>query len=456
MAKAKTVYTCQNCGAQSPKWMGKCPDCNQWNSYVEESYQPSAISRQQITENKPQLLHEIDSLKALHIPTKIAEFDRVLGGGFVPGSAILIGGDPGIGKSTLLLHALSKIARGDPSTSSGRAVLYVSGEESAAQIKTRADRLGVAEKTLWVVTENNLENLLALIKKENPDIVAIDSVQTIYSQNLSSAPGTVSQVRESCGQLIQLAKTTGITLFLVGHVTKEGAIAGPKVLEHMVDCVLYFESDAGHAFRIIRSVKNRFGAANEIGVFEMTGAGLREVANPSHLFLSERNQNAIGSVVAASLEGTRPLLLEIQALVTPSPLGTPRRTAVGVDANRIALLVAVLEKIIGITLFDQDIFVNIAGGIRVTEPALDLGLSLALYSSFRNLAIDPKTIFIGEVGLTGEVRAVSLIEPRLKEAAKLGFTKAIIPQGNAKSKFSIEGMGILPVKDLAQCLQLCF
>lgn len=428
--------------------MGKCPDCNQWNSYVEESY--AAPSGSAVTAVTPQLLHEIDPLKALHIPTKIAEFDRVLGGGFVPGSAVLIGGDPGIGKSTLLLHALKNIAR------LGKKVLYVSGEESAAQIKTRADRLGVAEKTLWVVTENNLENLLTLIKKEKPDIVAIDSVQTIYSQNLSSAPGTVSQVRESCGQLIAAAKTTGMTLFLVGHVTKEGAIAGPKVLEHMVDCVLYFESDSGHAFRIIRSVKNRFGAANEIGVFEMTGAGLREVANPSHLFLSERNQNSIGSVVAASLEGTRPLLLEIQALVTHSPLGTPRRTAIGIDTNRIALLVAVLEKIVGIQLFDQDIFVNIAGGIKISEPALDLGISLALYSSFRNMAVDPKMIFIGEVGLTGEVRAVSLIEPRLKEAAKLGFTKAVLPHGNTKSKFSVEGMELLPVKNLQECLHNIF
>ena len=455
MAKSRTIYSCQNCGAQSPKWMGKCPDCNQWNSYIEETYtKPSGGSRPALANlvaaTSPQLLHEIDSLKAAHIPTNIAELDRVLGGGFIPGSAILIGGDPGIGKSTLLLHALKNIAQ------LNKKVLYVSGEESAAQIKTRADRLGVQEKTLWVATENNLENLLETIRQIKPDIIAIDSVQTIYSQNLSSAPGTVSQVRESCGQLITVAKATDTTLFLVGHVTKEGAIAGPKVLEHMVDCVLYFETDQGHSFRIIRAIKNRFGATNEIGVFEMTGSGLKEVLNPSHLFLSERGQNAIGSVVAASLEGTRPLLLEIQALVTHSPLGNPRRTAIGIDNSRMALLVAVLEKIVGISLFDQDIFVNIVGGLKSAEPSLDLGVLLAIYSSFRNLSLDPKTIFIGEVGLTGEIRAVSLIEPRLKEAAKLGFTKAMMPQGNAKTKIKIEGIEPIPVKTIQESLQILF
>ena len=450
MSKARTVYTCQNCGAQSPKWMGKCPDCNQWNSYVEESYQLSAVSSQLSAVNKPQQLSDIDATSGNHFSVGIKELDRVLGGGLVPGSAILIGGDPGIGKSTLILQTLKNIAEQD------KKVLYVSGEESAIQIKSRAQRLNVVEKKLWVVTENCLERLLEIIKKEKPDCVAIDSVQTIYSTHLSSAPGTVSQIRETAGQLITLAKTTDTTLLLIGHVTKEGAIAGPKVLEHMVDCVLYFESDLGHSYRIIRSVKNRYGPANEIGVFEMTGTGLKEVGNPSHLFLSEKGQNVAGSVVAASMEGTRPLLLEIQALATHSPLGNPRRNTIGVDGGRVALLIAVLEKIVGLSLFDQDIFVNMAGGLKITEPALDLGISIAIFSSFRNLPIDSKIILIGEVGLTGEVRAVSRIESRLKEGAKLGFTKALIPSSNAKTKIIVEGITALPVKTLEESLHHLF
>jgi len=374
-----------------------------------------------------------------------------LGGGIVKGSVILLAGDPGIGKSTLLLQVGVDMASRESNL-----VLYISGEESAAQIKMRAERLGTNEKNLWVVTENCLETLLTLLRKEKPELIAVDSVQTIYSNNLASAPGTVSQVRESTGQLITLAKKTGMTCLFVGHVTKEGALAGPKVLEHMVDCVLYFESDQGHAFRILRAVKNRYGATNEIGVFEMTAQGLEGVANPSHLFLQERGKNVAGSVVAASLEGTRPLLLEIQALVTRSGFGTPRRTAIGVDSLRVALLVAVLEKVAGVPLFDQDIFINIAGGLSVEEPALDLGIATAIFSSFRNLPFPSNTVLIGEVGLTGEIRAVSRIDVRLKEAAKLGFQEAVIPTGNTQPKINVEGLKLIPAKNIQECLHTLF
>lgn len=453
MAKQRTIYTCQNCGAQSPKWLGRCPDCQQWNSYTEELVANATQTPARfldLPQTPPQPITEISKEEGLHLPIGLSELDRVLGGGLVPGSTILIGGEPGIGKSTLLLQTLSLLAK------QGQKVLYVSGEESAAQIKTRAERLDVAEKNLFVVTENCLETLLEFIRKENPKIVAIDSVQTIYSNNLSSAPGTVSQVRETAGHLITVAKKKAITCFLVGHVTKEGAIAGPKVLEHMVDCVLYFESDPSQSVRILRSYKNRYGATQEIGVFEMTGTGLKEILNPSHLFLSERPERTPGSVVAASIEGSRPLLLEIQALATHSGLANPRRTCIGADSSRVALLVAVLEKIVGLQLYDQDIFINIAGGLKVQEPALDLGLSVAIFSSFRNLPLDPKTVLIGEVGLTGEVRPVQQIELRLKEAAKLGFHRAIIPFGNAKNKIETNSLKILTAKNIEECLQQLF
>jgi len=452
VAKPRTIYTCQNCGAQSPKWLGKCPDCNQWNSYVEETYSASLNTRSTGKNSNPalpQLLTEVSAETGEHIPTQVVELDRVLGGGYVPGSAILIGGDPGIGKSTLVLQTLGNLAK------LARKVLYVSGEESAAQIKTRADRLDINEKNLWIVTENCLENLLEILREQKPDLIVIDSIQTIYSNTLSSAPGTVSQVRESAGQIIMQAKATGMACILVGHVTKEGSLAGPKVLEHMVDCVLYFESDQGHAFRILRAVKNRYGATNEIGVFEMTGKGLKEIANPSSLFLSERGKPVSGAVVATCLEGTRSLFLELQALVTQSGFANPRRTAIGIDGGRLALLVAVLEKIVGLTLHNQDIFVNVAGGLRVTEPALDLGVSAAIFSSFRNLPIHPKTILIGEVGLTGEIRPVSLIDVRLKEAAKLGFTDAYIPQGNFK-KQTVGDLNLYPVQSLEEFLHKLF
>ena len=453
MAKARTVYTCQTCGAQAPKWMGKCSDCNAWNSYVEETYEAPAVASRSagglVETTQPIALPDIQSDMGSHIPIGISELDRVLGGGYVPGSAILIGGDPGIGKSTLILQLLGKTA------AQNKHVLYITGEESAAQIKMRADRLQINEKNIAVVTENCLERILELIKKIKPALVAIDSVQTIYSNNLTSAPGTVSQVRECSAQIIMAAKASQMACLLVGHVTKEGTLAGPKVLEHMVDCVLYFEGERGHSFRILRVIKNRFGATNEIGVFEMTGLGLQEVLNPSSLFLAERPQGASGSAVVASLEGTRPVLLEVQALVSHSGLANPRRTAIGYDHNRLSLLVAVLEKVVGVQLYDQDIFLNIAGGLKVSEPALDLGTSLAIFSSFKNRPIDPHTIMIGEVGLTGEVRSVARLETRLKEAAKLGFKKAITPQVGSSSE-KPEGLECIAVKTLEACLQQLF
>lgn len=453
MAKPKTIYTCQNCGAQAPKWLGKCPDCNQWNTYAEEIIGPAATKQSGLIDFvslPPKPITDIDAKEGLHIPVGISELDRVLGGGYVPGSTILIGGEPGIGKSTLLLQTLSHLAH------LGKKILYVSGEESAAQIKMRGQRLGVQSKNLWVVTENNLEKIVGMLKQAQPQIVAIDSIQTLYTQQLGSAPGTVSQVRESAGHLITWAKRQGTTCFFVGHVTKEGTLAGPKVLEHMVDCVLYFESDPGQTFRILRAHKNRYGATHELGIFEMTGQGLKEIKNPSNLFLGERNQKAPGSVVTASLEGTRPLLLEIQTLVTHSGLANPRRTCIGADNARVALLVAVLEKIVGLQLHDQDIFVNIAGGIKTEEPALDLGMAVGIFSSFRNLALDPKTVLIGEVGLTGEVRPVQRMDLRLKEAAKLGLTRAIIPQRNALPAMALGNFQIVPVKTIDECLHQLF
>ncbi|OGW01993.1 MAG: DNA repair protein RadA [Nitrospinae bacterium RIFCSPLOWO2_02_39_17] len=452
MPKIKSYFSCQSCGYQSTKWMGRCPECGEWNTFVEEREDAEDKTRWSGEKSgavKPIPISEIESCYEKKLISGIAEFDRVLGGGIVPGSLILIGGDPGIGKSTLVLQTLGNLAK------LARKVLYVSGEESAAQIKTRADRLDINEKNLWIVTENCLENLLEILREQKPDLIVIDSIQTIYSNTLSSAPGTVSQVRESAGQIIMQAKATGMACILVGHVTKEGSLAGPKVLEHMVDCVLYFESDQGHAFRILRAVKNRYGATNEIGVFEMTGKGLKEIANPSSLFLSERGKPVSGAVVATCLEGTRSLFLELQALVTQSGFANPRRTAIGIDGGRLALLVAVLEKIVGLTLHNQDIFVNVAGGLRVTEPALDLGVSAAIFSSFRNLPIHPKTILIGEVGLTGEIRPVSLIDVRLKEAAKLGFTDAYIPQGNFK-KQTVGDLNLYPVQSLEEFLHKLF
>jgi len=451
MAKSKTVFACQNCGAQSPKWLGRCPDCGAWNTYVEETFenQPARTPELDAFSTAPQPLTEIQSDAGRHVAIGINELDRVLGSGYVPGSVTLIGGDPGIGKSTIILQALSSVAkRGVP-------CLYVSGEESASQIKLRADRMGVKESNLLVVTENSVERILEHIKKTKPQVVTVDSIQTTYTSEIQSAPGTISQIRDSAGKLMYLSKATGIAMFLIGHVTKDGSIAGPKVLEHMVDTVLYFEGERGHPFRILRTVKNRFGSTNEIGVFEMTGKGLMEVANPSRMFLAERPASVAGSVVVSSLEGSRPVLLEVQALISGSGLTNPRRTAIGLDSGRVALLVAVLDKIVGVRLADQDIFLNVAGGIKIVEPASDLGVISALNSSFTNRPVDPETIVIGEVGLTGEVRAVLGCDIRLKEAEKMGFKRAVVPKSNLKSKIPAK-MDVVGVTSVDQCLQTLF
>ncbi|MBI4366836.1 MAG: DNA repair protein RadA, partial [Deltaproteobacteria bacterium] len=397
----------------------------------------------------PRALPTIEAESGSHRPIGLAELDRVLGGGIVPGSLTLLGGDPGIGKSTIILQALARIAETIGPT------LYVTGEESAAQVKLRADRLGLRSERLFVMTENQCERILGECQRLGPVVCAIDSIQTIYASTITSAPGTVSQLREATQRLMHLTKNGAMATFLIGHVTKEGTLAGPKVLEHMVDTVLYFEGERGHPFRLLRAVKNRFGSTNEIGVFEMTAHGLHEVANPSLLFLSERPQHAAGSVVVASLEGSRPVLVELQALVTGSGLANPRRTVIGADSGRVGLLVAVLEKIVGLTLHDQDIFLNVAGGLRVNEPAVDLGIAAAIASSVRNRPIDPRTLIAGEVGLTGEVRAVMNIEARLAEATKMGFTRAIVPKSHAKLK-APKGMEVCGVAGVDGALALLF
>jgi DNA repair protein RadA/Sms len=428
VAKPKIIFACQNCGYQSPRWLGKCPDCNQWNSLVEETTEVNKNIRAEVsgTRQDPFRLSEISTQEEGRVLSGISEFDRVLGGGLVQGSVILIGGDPGIGKSTLLLQAFAALSQ------KGLTCLYVTGEESQRQVKMRAERLGITSDNLLILSETALERILDQIKKSKPDVLVIDSVQTVYSSNLPSAPGSIGQVRECSGMIITLAKRGNLSTFLIGHVTKDGAIAGPRTLEHMVDTVLYFEGDGGHNFRILRAVKNRFGSTNEIGVFEMKEIGLREVSNPSELFLSERPIHAPGSAVVCSMEGTRPILVELQALVSRSFLAVPRRTTIGVDHNRVALLVAVLEKKMGVKLFDKDIFVNVAGGVHVEEPAVDLAIIAAIVSSHEEKALDAKTVFFGEVGLAGEIRGIAQAEARVKEAGKLGFTRCILPTSNLR------------------------
>jgi DNA repair protein RadA/Sms len=424
LKKVKFSFFCQNCGHQSPKWLGKCPSCNQWNPFVEEEIRSDARddrSEYAMSEG-PQSIDAIASDEKERLSTGITEMDRVLGGGIVGGSAILVGGDPGIGKSTLLLQVLSRMA------DRNLKVLYISGEESAKQIKLRARRLRASSDNLMILIEISLENILQQIKSIAPAVVVIDSIQTVYSSALSSSPGSVGQVRETAEQLILHSKKSGIPVFLIGHVTKDGAIAGPKVLEHMVDTVLYFEGDSGHAYRIIRGIKNRFGPTHEIGVFEMRDNGLNEVSNPSAFFLAERPESVPGSVVASSIEGTRPILIEIQSLVHPTNFGLPRRTAIGVDHNRVALLVAVMDKICGLHLSNHDIYLNVAGGVRVDEPAIDLGIVSSMTSSFLDRPIDAGTVVFGEVGLTGEVRGVSQMDARIREAARMGFDRCILPK----------------------------
>jgi DNA repair protein RadA/Sms len=435
--------------------MGKCPDCGQWNTLVEERVEkPKDIgSAKRGHGSEPLSLDEIKTGDEDRFVTRIGELDRVLGGGIVTGSVVLIGGDPGIGKSTLVLQMLRRV-----SEFRGKA-LYVSGEESPAQIKMRAQRLGVKAENLYVLAETSLDEVLRAADELQPQVIVVDSVQTVYTSELPSAPGSVGQVREVSGRLMLYAKRTGIPTFLVGHVTKDGAIAGPRVLEHIVDTVLYFEGDRGHAFRILRAVKNRFGSTNEIGVFEMKESGLAEVANPSELFLAERPKDATGSVVVSSLEGTRPILAELQALVTPTKMTMPRRTSIGVDYNRVSLLIAVLEKRVGMHLMGMDVFVNVVGGLKIDEPAVDLGIIAAVASSFREKPIDPNTVVMGEVGLAGEVRAISQAELRLKDAAKLGFTRCVLPQVNVEKlekAASLKKMELMGVRTVDEAMERLF
>lgn len=452
LKKSKTSFFCQHCGYMSPKWLGRCPSCDGWNCFAEELVmeQDPGNRGEMKFDGKPLPIEDIPAEEGKRTATDITEIDRVLGGGIVDGSAILVGGEPGIGKSTLLLQMMHKLAE------KGRKVLYISGEESAQQIKLRSNRLDAQAKDLLLLVEISLEKILEQIKAVHPAIVVIDSIQTVYSADLMSAPGSVGQVREASSRLILFSKKYGIPVFLIGHVTKDGSIAGPKVLEHMVDTVLYFEGDSSHAYRIIRSIKNRFGPANEIGVFEMQDNGLQEVPNPSSFFLAERPQNVAGSVVVPSLEGTRPILVEIQALVSATNLGMPRRTAIGVDHNRVSLLVAVLDKICGLHLGGSDIFINVAGGVRVEEPAVDLGIVAAMASSFLERPIDPHMVVLGEVGLAGEVRAISQMELRIKEAARLGFNRALVPRTNAVHLKKTSNMEICTIISLKELLENIF
>ena len=450
MAKGKkSVFFCQNCGHEENKWLGQCPMCKEWNTFVEEAVSVSKSSTVKLSKDAEIVaLKDIETNNEDRILTRIKELDRVLGGGIVPGSLVLVGGDPGIGKSTLLLQVCQKLCEDK------KQVLYISGEESLKQIKLRANRMGEFKEELYLLCETNLEVIRSVIEKRKPDIVIIDSIQTMYSEEVTSAPGSVSQVRESTNVFMQLAKGLGISIFIVGHVTKEGTVAGPRVLEHMVDTVLYFEGDRHASYLILRGVKNRFGSTNEIGVFEMRQNGLVEVENPSEFMLNGKPEHASGSVVACSIEGTRPILIEIQALVCNSNFGVPRRTAAGTDYNRVNLLMAVLEKRVGLHLSNYDAYVNIAGGVKMNEPAIDLGIVIAIVSSYKNKAIDEKTIVFGEVGLSGEVRAVSMPEQRVAEAKKLGFETCIIPEVSKDMVKGIQGIKVIGVKNINDAMQL--
>ena len=451
MAKGKkSIFFCQNCGHEESKWLGQCPACKEWNTFVEEKVTVSKTNgvKPAHVDAKIVTLSHVSTDKEDRMKTQIRELDRVLGGGIVQGSLVLVGGDPGIGKSTLLLQVCQKLS------DQKKKVLYISGEESLKQIKLRANRMGEFSDDLFLLCETNLETIRQVIEKEKPEIAVIDSIQTMYSEEVSSAPGSVSQVREATNTLMQLAKGLNVAVFIVGHVTKEGTVAGPRVLEHMVDTVLYFEGDRHASYRILRGVKNRFGSTNEIGVFEMRQSGLVEVPNPSEYMLKGRPENASGSVVACSMEGTRPILLEIQGLVCKTNFGMPRRTAVGTDYNRVNLLMAVLEKRLGLPLSGYDAYVNIVGGIRMNEPAIDLGIVMALISSYKNRPISEGTIVFGEVGLSGEVRAVSMPEQRVAEARKLGFKTCIMPEVSKEMVKNIEGIEIIGVKSVNQAMNL--
>lgn len=453
MAKVKVTFSCQQCGYESPKWLGRCPGCSSWNSMVEEverdrkkghRHPIESVNRQRVTS-----LTEVKNSDEQRYKTNLNELNRVLGGGIVHGSLILVGGDPGIGKSTLLLQISHCLA-----TEQQLKVLYISGEESAMQTRMRADRLGVVSPHVFLLCETNMEWIEEAVDEIEPDLLIIDSIQTVYDPAVTSAPGSVAQVRECTGSFMRWAKTRGIATVLVGHVTKEGAIAGPRVLEHMVDCVLYFEGERHHTYRMLRAVKNRFGSTNEIGMFEMSETGLREVANPSELFLSERPLGVSGSSVVASMEGTRPILVELQALLSPTNFPSPRRMATGYDYNRLTLIMAVLEKRIGLNLQNQDAYLNVAGGVKLVEPAVDLAVAVSIVSSFRDQPTHPYDVVVGEIGLTGEVRAVSKVEQRVREAHKLGFRRAIVPESGLKGWKPPQQMEVIAVRTIAEALEV--
>lgn len=454
MGKAKTHYVCQNCGYTSPRYLGRCPNCGQWNTLVEEVDQSTVKQPKTTTTTltgivaKPERLNEISTHETPRVKTNLKEFNRVLGGGIVPGSLVLIGGDPGIGKSTLLLQVSGQLS------ATGHSVLYVSGEESANQIKMRAERLGVAGDDFYIYPETNMDSIRATVDNLNPEYVIIDSVQTMQATDVTSAIGSVSQIRAVTAQLMQIAKGKNITVFVVGHVTKGGVLAGPKILEHMVDTVLYFEGDLHHTYRILRSVKNRFGSTNELGIFEMHSDGLKEVANPSEIFLEERLKDATGSAVVVSLEGTRPILVEIQALITPSVFGNAQRTATGLNRNRVSLIMAVLEKRANLLLQNQDAYLKAAGGVKLDEPAIDLAIAVAIASSYRDKGTRPTDAFVGEVGLTGEIRRVNRIEQRVREAAKLGFRRIFVPKNNLQGWDPHENIQIIGVTTIGEALKL--
>ena len=452
MAKQQTAFFCKECGFESPKWMGQCPSCKNWNTFTEAPSEKKdkkhPYSAGPVSVLRPKALREVEAGAEKRIPSGIGELDRVLGGGIVPGSFVLIGGDPGIGKSTILLEVLGNLG------ASGKSVLYVSGEESLSQIKMRADRLGKNAGDVPSVNENSLDRVISLVLELHPDVVVIDSIQTMYREEIDGAPGSVSQVRECTNALLKVAKTEVITVFIVGHVTKEGTVAGPRMLEHMVDTVLYFEGDRSETYRFIRAVKNRFGATNEVGVFEMTGSGLNEVKNPSEYLLSGKPENASGSAVTCVMEGTRPMLLEIQALVAKTSFGLPRRTAVGIDLNRLNLLLAVMQRRASLSLAEYDVYVNLTGGVRVTEPTMDLSVIMAVTSAYYDIPIDPHTIAFGEVGLTGELRGVGQCFQRVKEAVKLGYKRIIIPFANTRSIETEYRKYCMPVHSIREAIRL--
>lgn len=449
MPKTRTTFVCQQCGYTAPRWSGRCPECGQWNTLVETiEERPGPSAARVVTQTVPQPITAVPAEGFARIPVPMEEFNRALGGGIVPGSVVLVGGDPGIGKSTLLLQLSALLA------AEGKPALYVSGEESVQQIKMRADRLSISAERLYVLSETNLNHILSQIEQLGPQLVVVDSIQSVYLEELESSAGSIGQVRECAAALLRMAKSRHIPMFLVGHVTKEGAIAGPRVLEHMVDTVLYLEGDRYYSYRLLRSVKNRFGSTNEVGVFEMQEQGLVEITNPSQAFLSERLASATGSVVAVTMEGTRPLLVEIQALTTTTSFGLPRRTANGIDFNRMLLLIAVLSKRVGLKLATQDIFVNVVGGLRINEPAADLAVAGAIASSYRNIPIPDDCVMLGEVGLSGELRSVSHADKRLNEAAKLGFKRCIVPRFLRLGKGEVVGMELLRARSIGEALDI--